>query len=410
MLAKLPAYKRTTQVGLAMTAMLSFVLVVAVFRAMPSATGNPSNPASVPLNIQASGELLRTSGASFPQREPKNVGVALLENADNRMVQLFDLTTGLTKETFSVATYPMAVTRSTRNEILVSDAVVLNTEILIDFGKRGLKPPPGVRDERLLILDSANLVLKRTIPLQDRINYKLYTSAVALSNSERYLYYLTVDKQVVVVDLDGVADLGTRASLPAGCGRALLSALGPDYIIAACPDSGDVQIIDQAGTVREQNFFSGDERGLYTDVPAQQKNTVRVNAGFLTPAGQIGGILATGTLMFKNTDGSLSSVQAIPRGRVAVGQTYQLDPAHLLVAYRTYGEDTIAGFVVFNLSSMKMERDVTLAEDALWVVPNGPSAALVLRKSGFVDVTDFRSDKVRSIKTNIDAYNSVLIP
>ncbi len=104
------------------------------------------------------------------------------------------------------------------------------------------------------------------------------------------------------------------------------------------------------------------------------------------------------------------SVQAIPKGRVAVVQVYQRDAEHLLVAYLTYGEDTIAGFVVFNLSSMKMERDVKLGEDAPWVVPNGPSAALVLRKSGFVDVIDLRSDRVRSIKLNIDAYDSVLIP
>ncbi len=407
MLAKLPASKHTTQVGVALTVTLSFVLVVAVFRAMPSATGNPSNPAAVPLTIQASGELLRTSGSSFPQREPKNVGVALLEH---RMVQLFDLTTGLTKQTFSVGMYPMAVTRSTRNEVVVSDAVILNMEIAEDFWKRGLKPPPGVRDERLLILDAANLVLKRTVPLQGRKNYKLYTSAIALSNSERYFYYLTDDEHVVVVDLDGVADLGIRSPLPAGCGYALLSALGPDYIIAACPDSGDVQIIDQTGAILEQNFFSTDERGLYTDVPAQRKNTVRINFGVLTPNGHIGGLTATGTLMYKNADGSLNSVQTIPRGRVAVGQVYQVDPAHLLVAYRTYGEDTIAGFAVFNLSSMKMERDVKLAEDALWVVPNGPSAALVLRKSGFVDVMDFRSDRVRSIKLDIDAYNSVLVP
>ncbi len=297
-------------------------------------------------------------------------------------LELFDLSTGQSKGSFDLTTggYPLAVTRQSAGEVLLSS------------------------DLTLFVLDTNNgLAVKREIPLHGRLGYKVYEhSLMVISNNDRYLYYLTWNGYIGVLDMDST-DGKTNLISPGGdCQVPRLSAIGAEAVMITCARSGEVTVMDPSGKTVPQRHFTDLERGTYQDVPAQIRIAVPIAFSTVLPSGYLGSLLMDGRFKYQEAGGSLESAKVTSEARVALGQVYQLDKERLLVGYADYGNPYPKGLVVFNLSTMQVERDVKLGEDTLYLSHNGPSTAMILKAGGTIDIIDLNTGATRSVQTSID--------
>jgi hypothetical protein len=400
-----------TLVALVVLAAMAVALVFNVTRSSNPASGQegtdhaaawsvaePQDPATGAVEADATApalvEVARGPGwASLlaPGGSTANTVLALTYDAQQPHLDLVDRATGSIIGRIETSYNPVVVRRASAGEILVSDMGIEQTAT------------GPVQHPRLLVFDGAQLSLARTIPMPHRDTFAVYAQVMALSGNERYLFYVAREQadlpecpgdaaicdvhSVVRIDLQDTTGAAVVAKLPQDCGLASLRPVDRDQVLATCVNRAVAQLIDSTGRITRTADCSGGV-GLDTAIPERRKNPLRSMSGFVTPAGEPGVVLVDGTLLWMKSDGSLDRTGVLPPGvRVAPDQVYQPEAQTLVVAYGSYGEAQVSGFVAVDLGSMTVIRDVAV-QDVRHVAPAGGGRLLALRSDGMVQAID----------------------
>lgn len=401
-------------IALTLLAVAATVLIIqyhnSAASSLPRTTDSHGAPALVPI---AAGQGWSVSAS--PNYGGNGNIIALRWDSSTPEVELLDGTTGQVQAKIQTSYNPFVLRRPSFHELLISD------DPIQQVGARTQASP------RLLVFDTAHkLALKQIIPLPNRIAYTVYAPrAMALSANERYLFYVTHEYRqgappcgsggdAATCDLNSVAalDLSTGSTrpvpLPQGCGYAELQPSGASSVVATCPDNGRLQVISADGSIAQQANFNA----ARSPEPASTSKKGKVRALFsdVISSGQTGTLLADGTFLKENSSGVAATSRTLPANMVVVplGQVYQERNDTLIIGYAGYGQGYPSGFVVFDPTTMRVERNVKLS-GATSIAPHD-GAVLALRKDGTVLSVDPSTGAERVLPGRFDIKAGPLVP
>lgn len=277
---------------------LTVFVLLAVFSVATAVMFAQREPASV-ASAEAPG---LTIAAHQAQISPADTLVVIHEQnlGPRSVINVLDQRTGRVLAVVNAADSPLVLLRSSRNQLLISDVA-------------GDGSPHSPQFPRLLVLDlNRSLALSvPPIPMPDRTTYPMYTPSMALSQDERYLYYmkrrdcgfLCNEVDVGVINLDARTEV--VAALPVNCGQLQFTRLGASNVTTMCPILGSLWEVGPAGTPRL--LAAGfPPTGLYAGVAGAQAYWVDMNGG-LTVKDTSGAVVRTKSLIDPGT-GALTGV------------------------------------------------------------------------------------------------------
>jgi hypothetical protein len=296
--------------------------------------------------------------------DPRDAVIALTQVGAGSTLNVVGVRTGQPLATIKAGLYPLAISRPSRSEIIVSD----------------FAPTGG----RLFVLDAANnLEIRGSGPmvLPDRIQYTVYGQALVLSADEKILYYLQYifcgaqcdDYAIGVVDLDQ-QKLIARAHLPRDCGFGHMTRRGADVVVM-CPNHGSLFQVDPAGTVRTLGMATLDRAWPVF--------------GGVSPNGELFVITQGGTLIVQ--DGAsgrvVQSRNLLPPGRRLSGaQRWTLRDGVIALGTKSSAEEMMAGMLLVDANSWSArEYAVGIGAKHAAVVGNGEMLILQDGRMSLID-------------------------
>lgn len=268
----------------------------------------------------------------------------------------------------ATASYPMASLRSSRRELLVSDAP--------------LTPDGTARRTRLRVLDLDNaLALKREIDLPDRVMYTIFAQRMRLSAEETQLFYEVYRPQthewaIGTLNLDSGSSVPSFAILPAGCDFAPID-VSRAGLYAACRNGAIVRLSAGTATVmgRVPNAFADQRTGVAAEIEAV----------FARDDGTVIAVRTNGEIVEVTAGGSTRSLgRAIPDGfRVQyVGLEGRVEQS-VAIPYRRLGEQKAAGVVLLDVRTGGT-RPVTNGEGSTFI--QRTAAGTLLQKETSIEL------------------------
>lgn len=292
-------------------------------------------------------------------------------------VHVIDASDGQEVARVQTSAYPMAVLRRSQAELLVSDVYIAQDQSV---------------HPRLLVLDLANdLQLKGSISLPDRINYTVFSNGIAISQDERYLYYLTQTEQCegLASECDihtvGVIDLAASqqvvsVALPPNCGFALLVPLGLSNMLIMCPENSALLTVTSAGQVNQIASFAPPllDRGTGPYVPARPvyAGLVGENAPYM--------IFEDGTLQISQQGKTVTTpIDLLPQSNYFFSgvRRWRIDGQRVLLGFDDDAGGAIRGVVMFDSRRPAVTQFLSLPTDATYLAPLGQSRVAVIHDS-----------------------------